>query len=198
MDGVDRGFPPGHIRVSDADRERAVAELSEAFQIGRITVSEFDERSGQALRARTGKELTALLADLPTAADLATADLATAADLAAAAGRPTGAGLAPRTAAALAEPAYRAPTPGIAIGTSVAAACFATVAVAGAMGVGSGPTMQQQETIRAMMARQGFPVPPLTPSIGVNWAGVTGAAAVAVLFIVLTIIIVGVARARQS
>jgi uncharacterized protein DUF1707 len=187
MDGVDRGFPPGHIRVSDADRERAVAELSEAFQIGRITVGEFDERSGQALRARTGKELTALLADLPTSADLATAP-----DL------PTSAELAPRTAAAVAEPANRVPTPGIAIGTSVAAACFATVAVAGAMGVGSGPTIQQQESIRAMMARQGFPVPPLTPSMGVNWAGVTGAAAFAVLLIMLTIIIVGVARARQS
>jgi hypothetical protein len=186
MDGVDRGFPPGHIRVSDADRERAVAELSEAFQIGRITVGEFDERSGQALRARTGKELTALLADLPSAADLAAADLAAAAELA------------PRTAAGVPEPTRGAATPGIAIGTSVAAVCFATVAVAGALGVGSGPTIAQQESIRAMMARQGFPVPPLTPSMGVNWAGVMGAAACAALFIVLTLIIVGVARARQS
>jgi hypothetical protein len=67
MDGADRGFPPGDLRVSDADRDRALSELGAAFRAGRITAGEFDERSGQALRARTGKELTALLADLPLA-----------------------------------------------------------------------------------------------------------------------------------
>ena len=67
MDGVDRGCPPDGLRVSDADRERALSELSEAFRVGRITADEFDQRSGQALRSRTGKELTALLADLPLA-----------------------------------------------------------------------------------------------------------------------------------
>ena len=67
MDGVDRGCPPDGLRVSDADRERALSELSEAFRAGRITADEFDQRSGQALRSRTGKELTALLADLPLA-----------------------------------------------------------------------------------------------------------------------------------
>ena len=65
MGGVGRGFPPGDLRVSDADRDRALSELSEAFRVGRITADEFDQRSGQTLRARTGKELTALLADLP-------------------------------------------------------------------------------------------------------------------------------------
>jgi hypothetical protein len=65
MDRVDRGFPPGDLRASDADRDRAVSELGGAYRIGRITADEFDQRSGQALRARTGKELTALLADLP-------------------------------------------------------------------------------------------------------------------------------------
>lgn len=65
MDEAGRGFPPGDLRVSDADRDRAQSELSEAFRVGRITADEFDQRSGQALRARTGKELTALLADLP-------------------------------------------------------------------------------------------------------------------------------------
>ena len=67
MDGVGRGFPPGDLRVSDADRGRALSELSEALRVGRITDDEFDQRSGQALRARTGQELTALLADLPPA-----------------------------------------------------------------------------------------------------------------------------------
>lgn len=68
MAGVDtatRHFPPGHLRVSDADRDRALAELSEHFQAGRLTSEEFDERSGRALQARTGAELTGLLTDLP-------------------------------------------------------------------------------------------------------------------------------------
>jgi Domain of unknown function (DUF1707) len=72
MDGVGRGFPPGDMRVSDADRDRAVSELGEALRVGRLTAGEFDERSGQALRARTGKELAALLADLPLVTPAAT------------------------------------------------------------------------------------------------------------------------------
>jgi hypothetical protein len=60
-----RGFPPGELRASDGDRDRALSELSEAYQVGRITADEFDHRSMQALSARTGKELSALLADLP-------------------------------------------------------------------------------------------------------------------------------------
>lgn len=64
--GMDaRGFPVGDLRVSDAERDRAVAELSAAYQAGRITADEFGGRSTQAWNARTGKELTATLADLP-------------------------------------------------------------------------------------------------------------------------------------
>ena len=65
MDTDARGFPLGDLRVSDAERDRAVSELSEAFQVGRITAEEFDRRSTQALSARTGRELTATVADLP-------------------------------------------------------------------------------------------------------------------------------------
>ena len=65
MDTDARGFPPGHLRVSDAERDRALSELSDAYQAGRITADEFDQRSTQALSARTGEELTAPLADLP-------------------------------------------------------------------------------------------------------------------------------------
>ena len=64
MDTDARGFPFGDLRVSDTDRDRALSELSKAFQTGRITADEFDQRSGQVLGARTGKELTAPLADL--------------------------------------------------------------------------------------------------------------------------------------
>jgi hypothetical protein len=60
-----RNFPPGDIRVSDADRDVALAELSEHFQAGRLTQEEFDERSGLALRARTGNDLSELFTDLP-------------------------------------------------------------------------------------------------------------------------------------
>jgi hypothetical protein len=60
-----RGFPLGELRVSDGDRERALSELAEAYQVGRITADEFDHRSMQALTARTGQELAAPLADLP-------------------------------------------------------------------------------------------------------------------------------------
>jgi hypothetical protein len=65
MDTPNRSFPHGELRVSDADRDRAVAELSEHFQSGRITQEEFEDRSGRALQARTGTELTALFSDLP-------------------------------------------------------------------------------------------------------------------------------------
>ncbi len=65
MDMDSRRFPLGDIRVSDAERDRAIAELSEHFQSGRLTQDEFEERSGQALQARTGSELTQLFTDLP-------------------------------------------------------------------------------------------------------------------------------------
>jgi hypothetical protein len=35
MDGADRDFPPVEFRVSDADRDRALSELGEAFRVGR-------------------------------------------------------------------------------------------------------------------------------------------------------------------
>jgi len=65
MDTPIRSFPRGDLRVSDADRDRAVAELSEHFQTGRLTQEEFEDRSGRALQARTGDELSELFTDLP-------------------------------------------------------------------------------------------------------------------------------------
>jgi Domain of unknown function (DUF1707) len=64
--GTERtGLPAGELRVSDAERDRALSELTEAYEAGRITAAEFDQRSTAALSARTGSELTAPLADLP-------------------------------------------------------------------------------------------------------------------------------------
>ena len=65
VDSATRDYPPGDLRVSDADRDRAVAELSEHFEAGRLTAEELDERTGRALRARTERELADLFADLP-------------------------------------------------------------------------------------------------------------------------------------
>ena len=64
MDTPSRNYPPDDQRVSDANRDHAVSELSEAFQAGRITADEFEQRSGRALSARTGKDLTDLFTDL--------------------------------------------------------------------------------------------------------------------------------------
>jgi Domain of unknown function (DUF1707) len=65
VDSATRDYPPGDLRASDADRDRAVAELSDHFEAGRLSAEELDERTGRALRARTGKELADLFADLP-------------------------------------------------------------------------------------------------------------------------------------
>jgi hypothetical protein len=53
------------MRAADADRERVVEILQEAFAQGRITVDEFHERSDQAYAAKTLGELTPITADLP-------------------------------------------------------------------------------------------------------------------------------------
>jgi hypothetical protein len=65
MDTPTWSFPHGDIRVSDAERDQAIAKLSEHFQAGRLTQEEFEDRSGSALRARTGDDLSALFTDLP-------------------------------------------------------------------------------------------------------------------------------------
>jgi hypothetical protein len=53
------------MRAADADRERVVAVLQEAFAQGRITVDEFQERSDQAYASKTLGDLAPLTADLP-------------------------------------------------------------------------------------------------------------------------------------
>jgi hypothetical protein len=170
MDRAGWNYPSGDLRVSDADRERALHELSGAFQAGRLTADEFDERSGQALNARTGKELTALLADLPLDDLLA----ARAVEEKAA-----------RTAAA--ERAHRVHTTRIAIGASAAAAfVFSFSALAGALRPGMSP--HQRELARDMLARQGVHVPPGFPvNPGFDWVGTMVPGTIAILLIALII-----------
>jgi hypothetical protein len=54
-----------HLRASDADRESVAGQLREHTTLGRLTVSELDERLGEVYAARTHGELLALLRDLP-------------------------------------------------------------------------------------------------------------------------------------
>jgi hypothetical protein len=54
------------VRISDADREAAVARLEKALGEGRLTVDEFRERAEAAYPAVRTAELEPLLADLPT------------------------------------------------------------------------------------------------------------------------------------
>jgi Domain of unknown function (DUF1707) len=170
---VDRAgwnYPSGNFRVSDADRDRALSELSDAFQVGRITADEFDQRSGQALNARTGNELTALLADLPVehAPAAPTADL---------------------------DRTHRVSATPVAFAAAIAALCFAAVAAANALSTGA--TLQQRELFKQFAARNGLPVPGLPPNPGFNWADTITPAVIAVLLVVL-VICVGVRLGRDD
>jgi len=65
MNTVQDRYRSPQIKASDADRDAAVAALSEHFQAGRLTTEELEERTGQALAARTLGQLDELMADLP-------------------------------------------------------------------------------------------------------------------------------------
>lgn len=55
------------LRISDAERERAVRTLGEHHALGRLTYDEFVERMDLAYEARTHEQLDLLTADLPEA-----------------------------------------------------------------------------------------------------------------------------------
>ena len=62
----------GHMRASDADRERVIDALKTAFVQGRLSRSELARRAGQALESRTYAELAGAIAGI-TAGRAATA-----------------------------------------------------------------------------------------------------------------------------
>jgi Domain of unknown function (DUF1707) len=163
-------YPAGDLRVSDADRDRAVRELSQAFQTGRITAEELDQRCEQALGARTGNELTLLLADLPH--DGAGAD----------------------TSAR--RQCHRHLAAWIVIGTSAAAATsLAAVAVANGLSHAT-PKPYNRQLAEEMLARIGLKVrvPPPPPPPGFDWVGTITPAAIAVLLVAVIIIALRIAR----
>lgn len=54
-----------HLRISDADRERAAADLAEHYAQGRLTTDEHAERLDAIWTARTGADLAPIFDDLP-------------------------------------------------------------------------------------------------------------------------------------
>ncbi len=56
------------MRISDADRDRAAALLSEAMAEGRLTADEHSERLEAIYAARTGADIAPIVSDLPGAA----------------------------------------------------------------------------------------------------------------------------------
>jgi hypothetical protein len=170
MEQDPRGFfPPGDLRVSDAERELAVSELSRAFQVGRLTTEEFQERSEHAFAARTGNELTALLADLPVEPDKADTAVVQREDLAPDRAR-------------------------VVVGATIAAACFALVSVANAFS--HGPTLAQRELIQQIYRQHGITIP-LPPAEGFNWPGTITPAVISLLFVVV-VILLRTTRAKRA
>ncbi len=53
------------VRIGTAEREQAMQRLSEHFAAGRLSVAEFDERSGLIAAAVTRGDLAPIFADLP-------------------------------------------------------------------------------------------------------------------------------------
>jgi hypothetical protein len=57
---------PGQLRIGDAEREKAAAELGEHLAAGRLDADEYGDRIGQVYAARTAGDLAPMFADLPS------------------------------------------------------------------------------------------------------------------------------------
>jgi hypothetical protein len=66
-----------HLRVSDAEREVALAKLRDGFADGRLTHETFSHRVDEVLRARADHELRRVVDDLPSQGRLRAAAVAT-------------------------------------------------------------------------------------------------------------------------
>ena len=54
-----------NLRIGDAERDAAMAQLREHFVAGRLTFDELTERIDAALTAKTQRQIDSLMADLP-------------------------------------------------------------------------------------------------------------------------------------
>jgi hypothetical protein len=66
----------GHVRASDAERDRVIEVLHRHAADGRLTMTEFEERVGEAYAAVTRADLEPVLRDLPPLASPASAPTA--------------------------------------------------------------------------------------------------------------------------
>ncbi|MEU0603179.1 DUF1707 domain-containing protein [Streptomyces sp. NPDC006393] len=57
------------LRASDAERDQVAAQLQHHYAVGRLTLTELEERVGAVYEARTREQLDALLRDLPSEAE---------------------------------------------------------------------------------------------------------------------------------
>ncbi|WP_019200709.1 DUF1707 domain-containing protein [Tsukamurella sp. 1534] len=57
------------LRASDGDRNTVVEMLSQALGLGQLSLDEYEDRSRQAVEARTFADLDRLVVDLPAVAD---------------------------------------------------------------------------------------------------------------------------------
>jgi hypothetical protein len=63
--------PRESLRVSDAERDVTLKVLNDNAAVGRLSMEELEERSGQAMAAKTRGELAVLTRDLPAEGDAA-------------------------------------------------------------------------------------------------------------------------------
>src|ERR1700741_3227401 len=56
---------PHALRIGDAERDAAAAELGEHYAAGRLTLDELHDRLGHVLAAQTRGQLLHVMADLP-------------------------------------------------------------------------------------------------------------------------------------
>jgi hypothetical protein len=62
---MSEGPLPPAIRISDAERQHAIAILRDAVVEGRLTLEEYSDRVGSAFAARTDQDIAVLTRDLP-------------------------------------------------------------------------------------------------------------------------------------
>ena len=84
--------------------------------------------------------------------------------------------------------------PRVLAGATIAAVCFALVAVANAFS--HGPTLQEREAAQQIFREHGVSIP-LPPASGFNWAGTITPAIISLLFVAL-IILVRTTRSRRA
>jgi hypothetical protein len=61
--------PKTALRIGDAERDSAIAELGDHFAAGRLSTEEFEQRVDQAIKARFNDDLEPLFVDLPRTAE---------------------------------------------------------------------------------------------------------------------------------